>query len=334
MRVYFDKKNIESFIASSNHSEFQDCLRMIKSQCDIYFTFPKEILAKPPYNLFLNLLSSGRSLSSLRPQFIDLFPPRPLKSNIHKDFNRDELTAVYLLDDDKIETVKRSGNILIGEPGEEINTLSKLFFDDYQFSKTLTPKIHMPKWDALSSHLLPCSDIIIVDRYLFSNEELFEFNIYYYLQVLGGNFINKKMNIVIFTCYEQKFTDSMGKSRTYTPGWKEIKKGLRDYLKEKYISAPNITLITLRKIEEHDRTIFTNYGYHYSGDSLNYYDSKWNLITKGRHYTLHSHGNRENLGNAILFIKDMQAVIDRLINLGNLGAFIGEKKSNFLSFPD
>lgn len=333
MRVYFDKKNIESFIASSNHSEFQDCLRMIKSQCDIYFTFPKEILSNPPYNLFLNLLSSGRSLSSLRPQFIDLFPPRPLKSNIHKDFNRDELTAVYLLDDDKIETVKRSGTILIGAPGEEIDTLSNLFYDDYQFTKSYTPKVDMPKWDALLPTVLPCSDIIIVDRYLFSNKELLDFNIHYLLSILGGKQENRKYNIVIFTSMQQEISVN-GRKCYFTPDWYKIKNDIKTYLKKENGSASNVTIITLRRLIEHDRTIFTNYNNSFSGDSFTYYDSNGDLITASRNYSVHSHGSRDNLKKGYYFIEDMQVIINNMVFPRDNELLIGDKKSNFLKFPD
>ena len=335
MRAYIDSKNLISLYSSSDETLFNDCIRMLKSQFDLFFCFKKEEFES---NEFLNAiiidLVDGNGETKVIRTDID-FPERPLKNNFHVNTtNIEDLSAVYLLDDDNTNAVKEKGCVLIGGVGEEIETLSKLFFDDYQFSKTLTPKHHMPKWEAISPYVLPCSDIIIVDRYLFSNLDIVDFNIHYFLKILGGEYLNKKINIVIFTCYEQEYTDSQGKKQFWTPNWENIKKNIRISLKEKYKSAPNITLITLRKIQEHDRTIFTNYGNHYSGDSLNYYDSKGVLITKGRYYTIHSHGSRENLCNAYYFIKDMQAEIDRLVKINNSDAIIGDKKSNFLTFPD
>lgn len=335
MRAYIDSKNLISLFSSNTERLFNDCIRMLKSQFDLFFCFKKEEFESNELlnAIVIDLLDGAGETNTIKTGIN--YPERPLKTNFHVNIdNIEDLSAVYLLDDENIYTAKEKGCLLIGGVGEEIETLSRLFFEDYQFSKTLTPKYDMPKWDAISTYVLPCSDIIIVDRYLFSNEEIFDFNIHYFLKILGGEYLNKKLNIVIFTCYEQEYTDSQGKKKYRAPIWKDIKKNIRSSLKEKYISAPNITLITLRKIKEHDRTIFTNYVNHYSGDSLNYYDSKWVLITNGRHYTLHSHGSRENLCNAYYFIKDMQAEIDRLVRIKNLDAIVGDKKSNFLKFPD
>ena len=333
MRVYFDEKNIASFFGSSSHTAFQDCLRMIKSQCDIYFTFPKEIFANPPYNLILNQLSSGRGIS-LKPQFIELFPPRPLKSNIHKDFNRDELTAVYLIDDEKIETVKSVGAVLIGAPGEEIDTLSKLFYDDYQYTISFTPKEDMPTWDVLSSVIQPCSDIIIIDRFLFAEQELIEYNLHSFLKVISNNSVEKKFNLVIFTDSVQQIRIN-GRIEQFEPDWSKIRSDIISYFRKiNKRSAINVTIVASREIGEHDRSIFMNYANHSSGDSLNYYDSNGRIITNGRHYTIYSHGLRKNLDNGYSIIDDMQNVINKISSPQKKDAIFGDKKCHFLKFPD
>ena len=333
MRVYFDKKNIASFFASSAHTAFQDCLRMIKSQCDIYFTFPKEIFANPPYNLILNQLSSGRSNSS-KPQFIGLFPPRPLKSNIHKDFDRDELTAVYLIEDEKIDTVKRVGAVLIGAPGEEVDTLSNLFYDDYQYTTSFTPKKDMPSWDVLSSIIQPCSDIIIIDRFLFAEQELIEYNLHSFLKAISNNSVEKKFNLVIFTDPVQQIKVN-GRIETFKPDWSKMRSDIISYFKKiDKRSAINVTIIASREIGEHDRSIFMNYANHSSGDSLNYYDSQGRIITNGRHYTIYSHGLRQNLDNGYCIIEDMQKVINKISAPQKKDAIFGDKQCNFLKFPD
>ena len=333
MRVYFDKKNIASFFASSARTAFQDCLRMIKSQCDIYFTFPKEIFANPPYSLILNQLSSGRSISS-KPQFIGLFPPRPLKSNVHKDFNRDELTAAYLIEDEKIDVVKRAGAVLIGAPGEEIDTLSKLFYDDYQYTTSLTPKRDMPSWEVLSSVIQPCSDIIIIDRFLFAEQELIEYNLHSFLKIISNNSIEKKFNLVIFTDPVQQIKIN-GKIETFKPDWTKMRADIISYFKQMdRRSAVNVTIVASREIGEHDRSIFMNYANHSSGDSLNYFDSQGRIITNGRHYTIYSHGLRQNLDNGYSIIDDMQNVIDKISSSQKKDVIFGDKECNFLNFPN
>lgn len=168
---------------------------------------------------------------------------------------------------------------------------------------------------------------------MFSNEELLEYNLHAYLSVLGGDFPGKKVNIVLFTCLKQQYKSSDGRTQFFTPDWNKLKSELKGSLKRKYGASPNVTIVPLMRVDEHDRTIFTNYNNSYSGDSLTYYDSKWNHITKGRHYAIHSHGLRENLENGYLFIEDMQSVLNSL-SAKEKENIVGDKKCGFLKFSE
>lgn len=336
MRAYIDYQNVLSFFGSNDHPLFRDCLRMLKSQCDLYFNFPKETLLQDQnlQAIFVQLTSGSKD--SPKPKFLETpFPSRPLKSNAQNEMvSREELTAVYLLDDEKVQSVKDKGGILVGGKDQEVDILSLLFFDDYQFSKSYAPKKEMPNWSALAPTVRPCTDIIIADRYLFSSTELLDFNIHSYLSVIGGKYQNKKVNVVIFTSLSQSFKGTDGKTHTFTPDWNKLKTELKSKLKDTLGASPNVTIVALRRIEEHDRTIFTNYNNSYSGDSLTYYDSNWNHISNGRHYTVHSHGLQGNLSHGFYFIDDMQHVLSRLTSEREKECIYGDKKSNFLKFPD
>lgn len=335
MRVYIDQPNIVSFFRDKEHPLFGDCLRMLKSQADLWFNFPKScLLTNEALKVIITQLVSG-SKDSPKPKFSEEpFPSRPLKSNTHSEFStREQLTAVYLLKDDKIENVKKKDCILIGGEGEEVETLSKMFYEDFQFTKSLVPKKDMPNWKSLTLWVLPCTDIIITDRYLFSSQELLDYNLHAYLNVLAGENPGKKFNVVIFTCLQQEYKSADGKKCYFTPDWNKLKSDIKARLKGKFGTTPNVTIVPLSRIEEHDRTIFTNYNNSYSGDSLTYYDSKWNHISKGRHYAIHSHGLRENLENGFFFIEDMQKVLDNL-SARDKENIIGDRKSEFLTFPD
>ncbi len=332
MRVYIDQSNLLSFIRSKEHPLFDDCLRMLKSQCDLFFNFSKkDMVSNEVLRTILQSLSSGTK-DSPKPEFTqevfptrEVFPPRPLKSNFHTDIkDRRDLTAAYLLDDEKIQAAKEKGYILIGGLGEEIDTLSKLFYKDYQFSKSFVPKRDMPNWSALDKTVLPCTDIILVDRYVFSDDSLLDYNLHSFLSELGGKNQGKKINLVIFT--------QVGKDSP--PDWEKLKSGIKAHLRKVYNAISNVTIVALWHVKEHDRTIFANYNNSYSGDSLNYYNSKWEVITKGRNYTAHSHGLRENLDNGFYFLDDMQAVLNGLTSQKDQECIIGDKKSNFLTFPD
>lgn len=332
MRAYFDKENVASFIASRDNPLFDDCLRMLKSQCDLFFTFPKEVFLSPPYSDVFRVLSSGRSNSS-KPRFDEVFPQRPLKANVHNEFNRDQLTAIYLLNDDRASSVKNRGAILIGSLGEEVDTLAKLFFDDYQFSKVVTPKNDMPSWHSLDDYVLPCSDIIIIDRYLFAEKDLLDYNLHPYLEVISRYDSEYKFNLVIFTDAEQKIKIN-GRTSTIVPDWDELRQLIIDFFKKKYKRASvKVTIVASRAIGEHDRTIFTNYSNHESGDSLCYYDSNGLLTTKCRHYSIHSHGSRDNLQNGFYILDDMQKLINELSDPSKSHCIHGDKVCNFLNFP-
>lgn len=335
MRVYIDQANLFSFFGNKLNPKFEDCLRMLKAQCDLFFNFPKQqLLISEELKAIIGRFSSGSGKSKL-PHFSDQhFPTRPLKSNLQTDFtSREDFTAVYLLDDDKVNNIKEKDTILIGGVGDEIDTLSNLFFEDFQFTKSYTPKRDMPTWESLVNTVRPCTDIIIVDRYLFANEDLLDFNLHALIAVLGGKKLGRKFNLVIFTCRTQ-IIEINGHKQSHTPDWDKLKKDIKTYLKKIYGSSPNVTIVTLNRVEEHDRTIYTNYYNSYSGDSLTYYDSKGRYISKGRNYSVHSHGLRDNLTKGFYFIDDMQKVINDLFYPKDMELFIGDKKCNFLKFPD
>lgn len=335
MRAYIDKSNLISLFQSYNENLYEECIKLLKSQFDLFFTFDKveiesnEILQ----SIFLELMDGVKKTNEIKSGI--KFPERPLKNNFHNTLScREDLTAIYLLNEEKLDDIKNKGYLLIGAVGQEIQTISKLIFEDYQFVKNLTPKSDMKNWDIVGNQNLPCTDIIITDRYVFYDSYLLDNNLHYLLKTIGGNYHKKKLNIVIFTSYEQEYIDSFGKKQRFIPDWESLKKGVKTYLKNIYDATSNVTLITLRRDIEHDRIIFTNYNNHHSGDSLNYFDSKWNYITNGRHYTIFSHAYKDHLNSAYCFIEDMQEIINRLIRVNNKTAFVGDRKSNFLKFPD
>lgn len=335
MRVYIDQSNLLSFFSSNEHPNYGDALRMLKSQCDLYLNFSKDVLLKDEsLRAIIVQLTSG-SKDSPKPRLSDtIFPPRPLKSNFNTELNdKNDLTAVYLLDDEKVSKVQDKGYLLVGGVGEEVDTLSKLFYEDYQFSKSFTPKRDMPHWNALQETILPCTDIVIVDRYVFSDEGLLDYNLHAFLSELGGNFQGKKVKIVIFTSLQQEGKGADGKKFYFTPDWNALKSGIKAYLQKVFNATSSVTIVALRRVEEHDRTIFANYNNSFSGDSLNYYNSKWEVITNGRNYAVHSHGLRQHLVNGFYFIDDMQTVLNKLTSQRDKECIIGDKKSSFLHFP-
>lgn len=330
MDVYIDKANIISFLHQYNDKRFQTCSQMLKEQCKLCLNFSKEdILSDQKYGrellAWLKTLSSG--MSSKITWRVG-FPTRPLKTNCYNSFSPNQLSSVYLLDDEKIETLLGKGVLLLSKPGKEVDVLANLLFENKQYQKNIFRK--MTSWKVLEDYISPCTDIVIVDQYVCSDESLLESNLYVLLESLCSYAHISKINIVIFTLKE---TYNRTTNHICMPDWKKILDKISDKIEAKTEVAPNITIIAASKdnLQEHDRTIFTNYKSFFSGDTINYFDSVGNKITKGRTFYVNSLVERDNYNDALDFLTKMQEVYDRIKKLNpDLIHKKGELKCNFI----
>lgn len=327
MDVYIDKANLKSYVLSSANPAFADCNRMLSNKFDLNFTFSKEDIAEDIIILeWIKIMNDG---FKGKVSWNVKHPQRPIKSNSHTYFSPEQLSSVYLIDDDRIETISEYGLLLYGGVGKEIDILSSLIMadTDYGFVKQLPIK-QLKHWNDLRNFTSPCSDIILVDQYIFTFQELYDVNIYEMIGEICSHAKDAKMNIVILTlpqCYDKRSKIS------FVPNWADIRKNIKKIVEEKTGKNPNVTLILSSNLEEHDRTIFTNYKSIESGDTFNYFDSNWNVISTGRHIEIFSLADREFYANSMQFVNDMQVILDNTKKL-NKDNIIGEQKSNFLKF--
>lgn len=266
-------------------------------------------------------LTSGID-NNILPKWGCNFPKRPLKSNTHKDpkFNHSQLSAVYLINDKNCNFLKNLGNFLFAPVGQEVETISSLLFNDYQFSITKNTE-ELTSWSDLQKFASPCSDIIIADKFIFSDDKILEFNIYKIIEQLIYLVDNSKINIIFFTLKDKMESNC-----------NNIISKIKYLVKKKIGVKPNVTIIAAQTIKnEHDRTIFTNYKLYISGDSFNYFNSKNELITKGRYFHIHSNASIENLKCSFKFIEDMQNIITELLNK-NQDCIHGDKVCNYINF--
>ena len=334
MNIYIDKSNLLSVVHSAKKENYHDCMRMLKDNFSIYFTFAKKDIInleqddKQDVMQWLTQMASGINSSNKEPvQWESRFPNRPLDIST---FNSEQLSSVYCLSkssDSKLEAQLQKGNLIIACEGQEIEALSTLFFESFQYTKNIFHKIS--SWSDLEKYVSPCTDIIITDLYIFSSPELYQQNIYSLIRTLAGRVKNSRVNIVIFTLksnYNQKTKNE------FEPDWDTIYSKLRKCA-DKH-SSFNVTFVTASKqnLEEHDRTIFTNYKYFASGDSYNYFDSNGDRITNGRYLHAHSHADKDNDADAKQFVGDMQKIIDKIKRLNNQTLVKKDKISNYLNF--
>ena len=281
MDIYIDKENLLSLINSKTENLYNDCIKTLKKQLNVFFNFPKDELKQDDklMSWFTDFSQGVGENNSF--VFGNNFPLRPLQSNFYKKFNIHQLSSIYLINDENADLLQNSGTILIGKPGEEISILNNLFINqnDYLFDKKWKiGSLHFKNWSDLNKYSLPLTDIIIVDPYVCSDQNLIQFNLLPFLKSITHK-VKAKINIIIYT------------DKNACLSYDYLSKEIRKTISKITGANPNFTLIKYTDIRgipskaEHDRTIFSNYLRIYSGDTINYFNSH-GKITKGReiHY--------------------------------------------------
>ena len=329
MNAYFDFHNFLSLIHSANDIRYGDCIRMIKDNFKINFTFSKDYIAKAKHDdkmdimqWFTNMATGMGDIS-----WESKIPSRPI--NINQIKTPPNNISVYCLDEaqyNALEGLIKKGIIIIAKVGDEIEAFSGLLIYSNQYTKNIFANIQ--DWEDIKDYSSPCTDIIIVDQYIFSSPELYEPNLYKLIKCLADHSQNEKLNIVIVTLnklYNKKT------NFTFEPDWNKIYSELRSKINKKF--RPNITFITASqgRLEEHDRTIFTNYKTFASGDTYNYFDNKGNKITNGRYLHAHSLADKDNMRDALKLLDDLQKLVNELKSL-NDSLIMKDRVCNFLNF--
>ncbi len=326
MDLYIDIENIHSFINNHKHELYNDCLKTMQKQLNVFFNFKKEEIANDEILMaWFKYFTTGIGIRNSQSFNDEKFPPRPLKSNTFIGFDIRQLSSIYLMNDERIELLKEKGAVLVGSPGEEFNVFNQVFFfqNDYKFEKKF--KIgspHFTKWNDLDSYSSCVSDILFIDSYILSKPEMLEFNFLPFLKSLVSK-SKCKINLVLFV-------NNDNINITYS----DLSKMVRAAIESVTGIKPNFTMIKVRdqhgvpSYAEHDRTVFTNYIRVYSGDTFNYFKSDGSLNTKGREIHYSSLGDNENHNLSFELVSDIQKKLDEL----PAEIVEGDKKSNFLNF--
>ena len=330
MELYIDINNLKSFIKSKDSDDFDDCKRMLRRQLHAVYNFDKEILkSEPILQQFVTMISEGRGLSEESDKFLPstaIFPERPIKANSYINWNWRELSSVYLIDDVDSRKLKNKGCVLLGETGEELSILMKLFCGmDYDFHHLYDLQKNFNSWEQLTAdnQTLPCTDIIINDRYLFTNSyDLVECNLRPLLTVLAGN-VKNRINVVVFT--KNKTLLEFGKDKADAI--------FKNTLFKVTGMKPNVTFVTSNDNDKipHDRFIITNYRLIRSGDSFLYFDTKGKKITNGGALDIDSMANHETYTFVQSLLEKLHTSYDSIRGLNN-DMIIGSKESKYIHF--
>lgn len=326
MDLYLDKENLFSFISQREEEDYVDCSRLVRRQLHVIYGFDKaEIEGWDDCNklCFLDEIVDGRGWKE---------EPDSYNTNYLESRNLDSDFVLLLLNDiHAVSTTKN--NKITGAVGKEIPTIKKLFCGkDYDLHQlyNIQDKSSLPSWEKLKTdgHSLPCSDIIVFDRYIFENDyATVKTNLFKLFQTLTES-NTTPCNIVIITQGNQ------------TTLWNRYLADLKS------LGNNNVTIAyspPKRKKDEpqkvalpHDRTILTSYRIFRSGDSFCYFDSRGEIITKGKSLDVDSIAKQDTQVFAYSFVKEMQEICDKIHKeeFGFLKYIIGDKKSNLIKFKE
>lgn len=326
MDLYIDKENLKSFIHSKDKGEFDDCMRMLKRQLHVVYNMEKASLKENQELLpWITRIGDGRGKSEETDTFLEQkFPERPIKSNTYNTWDRKKLMSVYLISDIDCQKLKNRGCVLIGDKGEEIEILSRLFCGiDYDYHHLYDLQKNFHSWEllAIDNQMLPTTDIVISDRYLFKKEyELVEYNLSRMLSVLANN-VKNKINVVIYTFNEGLLKFGIDKATKIVKKSLEMPTGMK----------PHITFVTSndKSLIQHDRFAITNYRLLRSGDSFIYFNTKGVRITNGGSLDVDSLANHEIYTYVESLLEKLQDTYNKVRNL-NKDMIIGNQKSNFI----
>lgn len=321
MNVYFDLPNLRAYAKAGGHKDFQSCVALMRQNYNIKFRFDKAQLSKEKkqsYQCIMNLVKLlTRNRGDSEPfKWNESYPPSPLSETMYLKMSKEQLTSIYFLSDNNIQEISKQGCLLFASEGNEINVLSNLLIDEQAIPTKKYPIRKMVDWSVIRKNSSPCTDIIIIDPYLFAQSDtLFEYNSYSLIENLTQ--VNTHhVNVVIFTM------------KTEVP-FNMIYRNLKERIGEK-ISITFVNLPNTGKWKEHDRTIITNYKMFDSNPSFTYFDEHGKNICNGRWLNVNSHGHKDVCELSINYIEDLQEMIDD--RKKGLNTIIGDKISNFLDF--
>lgn len=333
MTVYFDRENIDSFLASQQGENYKDVERMLMRQLDVKFNFPKEAIPIGPETdriwKFITQLSFGRSSGLTGNPFSDtIYPDRPITQNAHTRFAHSS-RPVLLMNDEKAGAYRNAGACLVADVGDEVTVLQRLQKPggDYEFeSKLYIGEPEFRSWDQLRPYCLPCYDVIISDRYLLlQDDDTIRAN---YPKLLQNLLYDKriKVNVVLIVLRR-----SGRQEVTWT--FEQLKKLTKETIEPLTGKAPNFTLVWANdsKTVRHDRHIITNYQWLQSGDTFNYFSATGNLLTEGDTLTINSLARADHRRGADIMLERFQTRIDNVRSL-NPDSVQGDKVSSFLTF--
>jgi len=172
-------------------------------------------------------------------------------------------------------------------------------------------------WNMLNDYLLPFSDCIIIDNYIFNTRDAIIAQNLEKILIQLDNSTPTKYNLLIITYRGKKKEIEM----------KDVKP-IVDHCVSKHSLKANVSIIVSDNFE-HDRNIFMNYLRINSGYGFNLFDHsgnpKFNTEINFLPYT-----DPGNVSNAQAILEDISPWVEKIINSGNPDEFSGSCMNRLL----
>lgn len=315
MNLVIDKANIESLIRASNDSEYSDCIQILRQGVNLIFNFDKTEV-DPATREGQNLISWLRSIidkgfKSEHPKWCKKYDSSSLKTNFVTTLSSDEKRDIYLFENsDTVSKIKEKGAVLIGAVGDEISLLSSIILND-----TERPASQIGSWKNYIPSL-PVTDIIICDNHYFNHKYVYNSNDNELIRALCVLPKQSPVHCIIITKRDE--IDPSINLQDELVSLKSLIKALTESTKS------SITILSTYRT--HDRNTLTNYFRLKCGSS---YHLKNNGLKKDVTTELKTHANLTNEAISLHLLSEYQKIIN-----DNANDIIGDKKSNFLKFPE
>lgn len=316
MRLYIDQENIISLMGAKYDFErmffLSSYIKLIK-RWEVYYNFDRDNIDMSDetnkLGLWFRLLGTdGIKGCSTFLSKEKLTPSRPLKSNFDRELDKEQLSAIFLLNVDESisDEIQQRKAVLFGKVGEEQMVLnSVLDLIEKHPNKFLN---QIKDWKDICPQF-PLTDIILRDPYIFKvyrTEVITDL-----IEAVVGNH-KSPIKMVLF--YNK---DNVDAGLDLEEEYKRIKQFLMDISQNKKSKVTFVSTFDL-----HDRYLITNYYIISSGSGFNRErPSKDDVNVSIEPFA----GYKQKLSD---FVSKSQHILD--IKKGE--GCIGDKSSNFLVF--
>ena len=164
MKIYIDLEHYISFLSRESDEHYMNCVHMLQCDLDIHFTFAKDELLKLKKDIkaksdrLFNKLQTNRGKSS-QIQWNAQIPTMQFDGTTIPD----QFSTIYFLSkNDEYSEL----NVLFTEKGDEIKRLTNLYIEKRYIPSKQYSIRDMQDWSVFQQNSSPCTDIIIIDRYL------------------------------------------------------------------------------------------------------------------------------------------------------------------------